>query len=118
MNILYKSKPYIILSIILFLFQAIYHHFSHGLFSIYLAGAFLCPLILGILFAIFKEKYFSASDSQDILFITGLSFLTVGISLKGILDIADTHSSYLIVYLGVSTLCFLMFFFSCCFKKR
>ncbi len=93
---------YLLSSVFCCIFGLIYEHFSHGVFSPYMAFMFLIPLLpgavpYGILF--FFPGKIKAKSICRCVYNSGIAALTVGSCVKGILDIYGTTSSYTIVYL-------------------
>ncbi|EME8270635.1 hypothetical protein KRC45_000940, partial [Enterococcus faecium] len=90
---------YFISSVILFIFQWIYHHFSHGVTSQALRWVWVIPMLGGAFLFIFKKILNTFQNRLAFnLFNTGLTSYIVGMILKGILEIAGTSSPYIGIY--------------------
>lgn len=90
---------YFISSVILFIFQLVYHHFSHGVTSQALRWVWVIPMVGGAFLFIFKKILNTFQNRLAFnLFNTGLTSYIVGMILKGILEIAGTSSPYIGIY--------------------
>lgn len=90
---------YFISSVLLFIFQWIYHHFSHGVTSQALRWVWVIPMVGGAFLFIFKKILNTFQNRLAFnLFNTGLTSYIVGMILKGILEIAGTSSPYIGIY--------------------
>ena len=107
-----KRNMFIYLGVVLFvaLFGFIYELFSHGVYSFFMAFAFIFPLTLGlliylILFIINKDIYPSEFTSN--MYNAGVATLTLGSLYKGVIDIygttRDLHLSIFFI-VGISLL--------------
>ena len=105
-------STYLSISVGLFVFQRIYHHFGHGVVSPALRYCWVAPLVIGLLFLIF----FTRNPQQAVtsrfrlgvnLMNTALATFTAGLILTGIVDIAGTDSPY-ILYFYIVGLIFLV----------
>lgn len=92
---------YILASIICVLINFIYSIFGHGVTSNFMTYMFAYPLILGILFTLINNKN---SKLKSNLFLCGISTLTVGSFIQGILEIAGTASDLIYVYYVVGVI--------------
>lgn len=91
-------------SFFLILADRIYAQFSHGVSSMFMSGAFLCPFIGGVLFYLTlllivprvsaMPKYRLMANLQN----SGVALLAVGCFVKGVFQIAGTDSSLMVVY--------------------
>lgn len=97
-----QCKNYFILSVICLIFGIIYELFSHGVYSIYMWGAFLIPLLLGCLASLIFFKKQNVIENN--LYNAGIITLTIGSILKGVLDIYGTTNEKLILYLILGVL--------------
>ena len=94
---------YIAITILAIVFDRIYALFSHDVSSIYMNFMFLYPLlcgaiyylILGLSLSKFKYKKFRFAFN---IYNSGISIITVGSLLHGILEIAGTSSPYISWY--------------------
>lgn len=98
---------YLIITIILFLFQLIYHQFSHGVVSTGLKFVWLIPLIGGLLvlflnhsLRILENRF--AFNLYNIALALSINYLI----LQGILDIAGSDSPFLLYNLVLSGVAF------------
>ena len=94
-------KVYLAVSVFVLVFSIVYEIFSHGVISLYMILAFLFPLILGALpFGIinFMKKNYYPDTIASNAYHAGVSTLTVGCIMKGVLDIYGTSSSLIPIY--------------------
>ena len=90
---------YFISSVILFIFQLVYHHFSHGVTSQALKWVWVIPMVGGAFLFIFEKILNTFRNRLAFnLFNTGLASYIVGMILKGILEIAGASSPYIGIY--------------------
>lgn len=84
---------YWIFSLVTAVFGLIYGHFSHGVFSAYMAFAFLIPLLGGVavLLPVFRRR-------SAFLWCCGILTLTVGSLVRGVLEIYGTTNRLCGVY--------------------
>lgn len=86
----------------LFIFQYIYHLFSHGIVSSSLHWVWLVPLIGGSGVVLFSNLLGTLKNRLAFnLYNSGLASCATGMILKGILEISGTSSPYLFLYLTV-----------------
>ena len=93
---------YIIISIFFLIFGIIYEFFSHGVYSTYMIGAFLIPLIMGcfIYTIIYYLKMYSyLSSLGTVFFNTSILSFTIGCIMKGVLEIYGTTNQLIVSYL-------------------
>ena len=93
---------YLIASLFCALFGAIYEHYSHEVYSYFMIYSFAFPLVLGALpsFILCTVKSFKSPDRLSAnLYNSGISTLTVGSIVRGILDIYGTTNNLVYVYL-------------------
>ena len=90
-------KKYIVFTIFVLVFGLIYEHFSFGVISYYMLGAFLIPLLLGICINLIFNGMFNKYGS--FFYNNGVITLTIGSLIKGVLDIYGTTSILLKYYL-------------------
>lgn len=110
---LQTAVTYLIISIALMLFGAVYEYFGHGVFSFYMIYAFAIPLLGGAL--PYMTDYirrlrtaashggsggskFTMLIRTPWMYHAGLATLTVGSIMKGVLDIYGTTNSLTIAY--------------------
>ena len=94
-------RNYIILSAACAAFGVVYEQFSHGVFSGYMAFAFLFLLLLGALPAFLAAAFNINRHPKRAcrnLHNSGVATLTVGSLCKGALDIYGTTSALISVY--------------------
>ena len=109
---------YLVITIIVALFGAIYEYFSFGVYSYFMIYAFAFPLVLGVLPAAFMllsirthatdasfrnpDTFQKCPENEGFLlpslWHTGVAVLTVGSIFKGVLDIYGTTSTLTYVY--------------------
>ncbi|WP_313538475.1 hypothetical protein [Enterococcus sp.] len=84
----------------LFLFQLVYHHFSHGISSASLKYAWLIMVYAGLLWwlidRLFSNKQLRLSSN---LYHSGLACFITWCLLNGVMEIAGSDSPYLWLYL-------------------
>lgn len=96
---------YVISSIFLFIFQVVYHQFSHGVVSPALRYVWIVPIVGLIIWIIVA----SVSHSKlSFLYHAGIVILINGFILQGILEIAGSDSPYIVFYFIVSFLCIIV----------
>ncbi|NTM04598.1 hypothetical protein HQ706_08935 [Enterococcus faecium] len=96
---------YFISSVILFIFQLVYHHFSHGVTSQELKWVWVIPMVGGAFLFIFEKILNTFRNRLAFnLFNTGLASYIVGMILKGILEIAGASSPYIGIYRMICTI--------------
>lgn len=107
---------YLLTSLFLFLFQFIYHQFSHGVVSFGLTYVWIMPLIFGFIIVLLNYPLHTLSNRFAFnLYNMGLACLVNAIVLKGILDIAGSDSPYIdyfyilsLVFIAVSLVSFIV----------
>jgi hypothetical protein len=106
---------YVISSIFLFIFQVVYHQFSHGVVSPALRYVWIVP-ILGLIIWIIVA---SVNHSKlSFLYHAGIVILINGFILQGILEIAGSDSPYIVFYFIVSFLCIIVALARILVKKK
>lgn len=98
-----KIKKYLILSLVIFVFGIIYEYFSHGVYSIYMMGAFVIPLIGGVLVnVLIKNLNLSKVISERTLDLRDCGVITLMIAsiILGVVEIYGT-TNYLINFLFI-----------------
>lgn len=81
------------------LFAAIYEYFSHQVYSAYMIGAFLFPVVLGIVPDILREKtHRKVSGIALTLQQCGIYTLVIGSIFSGVLDIYGTTNQAGVLY--------------------
>lgn len=100
---------YAIISLLLFIFQKVYHFYGHGVVSFALEFIWLAPLAAGLLFTIFLFSKPTKGHSSMFrlsfnLINTSLAIFTAGLILTGVTEIAGTDSPYILYFYVVSVL--------------
>lgn len=101
-----RSLCYLGISIFVFIFGQIYERFSHGVYSNYMAFAFLIPFI-GLFIPSLLNKLIlkrEISDNVTFLWKCGIATLTVGSIYKGVLEIYGTSTNFEMIYLIVGSI--------------
>ena len=86
---------YLIISIFLALFGAVYEHFSFGVYSYFMLYAFAFPLVGGCLpsmFLMLRSKATTPLPMAVWLYRCGIATLSVGSLIRGVLDIYGTEN--------------------------
>ncbi len=92
---------YLLVTLFLVLFGAVYEHFSHEVYSYYMIYAFVIPLACGVLpFLIlaFSIGVMIPGRGPLNLYHSGIASFTVGCIFKGVLEIYGTTNSLIMVY--------------------
>lgn len=88
-----------IFAVFCILFAAIYEAFSHQVYSLFMIGAFLFPVLLGIVPDLIRKKMgHTGNEIALALQQCGIYTLTVGSIFRGILDIYGTTNRSGAVY--------------------
>jgi hypothetical protein len=110
-----QSKIYFVVSIIVLVFSLIYEAFSHEVYSFFMLGAFLIPLIFGFalskLIVLLKLKHMPSRFSVN-FYNASIATFTVYSIIKGVLDIYGTTNKLINVYLVVGIICLIISFFT------
>lgn len=100
------ARNYVLISLGIALFGAVYEHFSFGVYSYYMIYAFAVPLVLGalpaLLFACSKRPPAFAGAARK-LWRDGIAVLTVGSLFTGVIEIYGTDSGWSLVYAVAGT---------------
>lgn len=94
-------KRYVIFSAALLLFGAVYERFSYGVYSAFMLGAFLIPLLLGALPSLLLQRLpprRQPGEGSRWLWGAGLTTLTAGSLFRGVMEIYGTTSRLGAVY--------------------
>lgn len=101
---------YLLITIITALFGAVYEKFSHGVYSYSMLYAFAYPLIGGVLpylsFGVSKKAKLPPNHSR-LLCHFGVSTLTVGSIIQGVLEIYGTTNALTYVFPVVGGILFI-----------
>ena len=94
------ARNYLIVALICAVVGLIYEIFSHGVWSVYMVGAFAVPLVLGALpnLIIGLAKLKTPGLAAENLYACGIATLTVGSIIKGVLEIFGTTNAILEYY--------------------
>lgn len=95
------AKHYGIAAFICMVFGLIYERFSFGVYSPFMLGAFVIPLLLGVLpglIALKRRGPIWASEAGLSFWRAGVMTLTAGSVVRGVLDIYGTESALLAAY--------------------
>lgn len=88
-----------ILAVFCILFAVIYEAFSHQVYSAYMIGAFLFPVVLGIVPDILRKKtHRKVSGIARTLQQCGIYTLVIGSIFRGVLDIYGTTNQAGVLY--------------------
>ncbi len=92
---------YLLISVFCILFGAVYEFFSHEVYSFFMIYAFVFPLVGGTLpflsLSVIKPERYPTAVSRN-LYNAGISTLTVGSLIKGVLEIYGTTNSLANIY--------------------
>ena len=94
------ARNYLIVAVICAAAGLIYEAFSHGVWSIFMYGAFAIPLVLGALpnLVIALAKLKTPGIAAENLYACGIAGLTLWSILRGVLEIFGTTNSLLDYY--------------------
>lgn len=95
----YVMGAYLLATVACALFGAVYEQFSHGVFSYFMIYAFAFPLFGTVTFFLLRKagKPFPGRFSADLLH-AGITALTIGSIMRGILEIYGTNNPLILVY--------------------
>ena len=95
---------YVFVSILCLVFGIVYELFSNEVYSAFMIGAFVVPLVLGavpfLMFGLIKTQK-SPSIYSRYLYHSGIATLTVGSIIQGVFEISGTSNNLVIIYLYV-----------------
>ena len=101
----HRMKKNFILAVTCGVFAFVYECFSHQVYSPFMIGAFLFPVLLGVIPDLVRMKVYRSnrrpvkgSSPAIVLQQCGIYTLTAGSIFRGILDIYGTTNSYQIHY--------------------
>ena len=111
------ARNYAIIALICLVIGIVYEIFSHGVWSVFMIGAFAIPLILGVIpnLVIGFGNLKTPDMASETLYACGIATLTLGSMLKGALDIFGTTNTLLDYYWmvgGAFTLLGIIFYFA------
>ncbi len=94
------ARNYLFVAVVCAVIGFVYELFSHGVWSIYMIGAFAVPLVLGtlvnLIIALFRMK--TPGMAAETLYACGIATLTLGSLLTGVLEIYGTTNTLLEYY--------------------
>ena len=94
-------KIYAAITAFVWLFGAVYEHFSFGVYSVYMQYAFTVPLLLGLIPAVIFAAFKNPKKLRPLarkLWHDGIAVLTVGSLFTGVLHIYGTSSGWSFLY--------------------
>ena len=89
---------FLIISTICLIFGLIYELFSHQVYSVFMLGAFLIPLVMGVVIPSFICKIKMPSVAVNNLYNASIATFIFGSFIKGFLDIYGTTNSKILIY--------------------
>ena len=97
------ARHYAIMAAICLIIGIVYEIFSHDVISVFMIGAFIIPLVLGVLpnLCIGLRRLKTPCHTAENAYACGIITLTIGSFLKGVLDIFGTTNSLLKYYFVV-----------------
>ncbi len=94
------ARNYFIVAVVCAVIGLVYEIFSHGVWSVFMVGAFAVPLALGVLpnlfIALFRMK--TPGMAAENLYACGVATLTLGSLLTGVLQIYGTTNDLIQYY--------------------
>ena len=94
------ARNYLFVAVVCAVIGFVYELFSHGVWSVYMIGAFAVPLVLGtlvnLIIALFRMK--TPGMASETLYACGIATLTLGSLLTGVLEIYGTTNALLEYY--------------------
>ncbi len=94
------ARNYLFVAVVCAVIGFVYELFSHGVWSVYMIGAFAVPLVLGtlvnLIIALFRMK--TPGMASETLYACGIATLTLGSLLTGVLEIYGTTNTLLEYY--------------------
>lgn len=108
-----QRKIYLCITLFVLLFSIIYEEFSHDVYTIFMYGAFLIPLIFGVVMSFIFMQYQSVKSNK--IYNAGMYTLTIASILEGIVKIYGTTNSKIYIFLIASIVLFIISFIK--FKK-
>lgn len=90
---------YVVFSLAVLIFGAVYEYFSHEVYSGYMLYAFVIPLVLGVTVFFFLMKYHAPYPDliSECLYTAGIATLTTASMLSGVLEIYGTENSKVLI---------------------
>ncbi len=100
------EKGYLAGSAGLLAFSLIYEYFSHGVWSIWMIGAFVIPLLWGYVPSLLEARAGKKRRISGYLRLWGVTCFSVGTVMSGVLEIYGTTNRLLLVYFLAATVFF------------
>lgn len=102
-----KRKNFFIISVICLICGIIYELFSHQVYSIFMIGAFVIPLVMGTIIPSIVCKIKMPSNIENNLYNASIATFTFGSFINGFLNIYGTTNSKIWIYfiVGIILLC-------------
>ena len=92
-------RRYALAALLCAAFSAVYEHFSHGVWSVWMVMLFAYPLVLGVVPALLERMLdFEAPMTSRQIWACGVMTLAVGSCLRGVLEIYGTTSPLVVFY--------------------
>ena len=112
---------YLLLSIFLVMFGAIYEIFSHEVYSFYMLYAFVFPLVGGVLpfsvMNISRWKRYPHALARN-LYHSGIATLSIGSIVQGVLEIYGTTNTLTEWYWSIGSVLIVLSIISFCAERR
>ena len=92
---------YVLISVLCIIFNAVYTHFSYGMFSYHMRFMFLFPLIGGALLCaiiLLLKLYTRVTRASFNLWNSGIATFVVGCTVQGIINISGRNTDYGMIY--------------------
>ena len=96
-----KCLNFLIISALCLIFGLIYELFSHQVYSIFMLGAFIVPLIMGAIIPSIICKIKMPSEAENRWYNASIATFIFGSFIKGFLDIYGTTNSKIWIYFVV-----------------
>lgn len=101
-----RLVTYIAITIFCGSFSAIYEHFSHEVYSVFMVYLFVIPLVLGVVPEIIRmiaPRLHINSPWSRLFQAFAIATLTVGACLQGVVEIYGTTNGYILSFLVVGS---------------
>jgi len=94
-----SPRGYVVASLACAAFAAVYEHFSHGVYSVFMVGRFAWPLVLGAVPALLAGlRGARVPPAARRAWALGVATLTAGSAFQGVLEIYGTTSPLVVAY--------------------
>ncbi len=100
------QKGYLWASAALLAFALVYGYFSHGVWSVWMLGAFVIPLLWGYVPSLLEAREGKKRMVSGYLRLWGVACFSVGAVMSGVLEIYGTTNRLLLVYFLAATVFF------------